>query len=365
MPDVAGVDIVSDGRALRVRWDDGLNETLPAVWFCDNADDCFDVTTGQRKRSLSNIDPDMTFESAVLESEALVFRTRAGGGGRVTRSRLRRRRAHRKEQERWLTPERLQCLAPVSAEEFLTRDEALREALARLSTLGLALLTGADASPGVVEFLVARFGFIRETNYGRLFDVRNEPSPSNLAYTAQGLDLHTDNPYREPVPTLQLLHAIRSDDRGGETCFVDGIAHAQAMAVQQPESFALLAGEPVDFEYTPPDGAVYRARRPIIECDADGHPQAIHLNHRSLAPLAMDAAKLAPWYVAYQSFHERVRRPEARFAAHLKPGDVALFDNRRILHGRTAFEPRAEGCWLQGCYADMDGAKATLARLSR
>jgi alpha-ketoglutarate-dependent taurine dioxygenase len=41
-----------------------------------------------------------------------------------------------------------------------------------------------------------------------------------------------------------------------------------------------------------------------------------------------------------------------------------VFDNRRIVHGREAYDGRASaGRWLQGCYADIDGLLATLARL--
>ena len=37
---------------------------------------------------------------------------------------------------------------------------------------------------------------------------------ANLAYTSLALPVHTDNPYRNPVPTLQLLHCIASDATG-------------------------------------------------------------------------------------------------------------------------------------------------------
>ena len=57
--------------------------------------------------------------------------------------------------------------------------------------------------------VAATFGYVRETNYGRLFDVRVEPDPDNLAFTSREIAPHTDNPYRDPVPTLQLLHCLR------------------------------------------------------------------------------------------------------------------------------------------------------------
>ncbi|HTX48496.1 MAG TPA: TauD/TfdA family dioxygenase [Caulobacteraceae bacterium] len=46
----------------------------------------------------------------------------------------------------------------------------------------------------------------------------------------------------------------------------------------------------------------------------------------------------------------------------MAPGDVVIFDNRRLLHGRRGLasdSPR----WLRGCYADADGLAATLERL--
>ena len=72
--------------------------------------------------------------------------------------------------------------------------------------------------------MVALFGYIRETNYGRWFDVRAEVNPTNLAYTSLGLQAHTDNPYRDPVPTLQILYCLESSVEGGDSYVVDGFA---------------------------------------------------------------------------------------------------------------------------------------------
>ena len=41
-----------------------------------------------------------------------------------------------------------------------------------------------------------------------------------------------------------------------------------------------------------------------------------------------------------------------------------IFDNTRILHGRTAFTGSGERL-LQGCYADLDALASTLAVLGR
>ena len=73
-------------------------------------------------------------------------------------------------------------------------------------------------------------GTCGETNYGALFDVRVEPAPGNLAFTSREILPHTDNPYRDPVPTVQLLHCLRAAGDGGDTGLVDGFAAARACA---------------------------------------------------------------------------------------------------------------------------------------
>lgn len=65
--------------------------------------------------------------------------------------------------------------------------------------------------------VVALFGYVRETNYGRHFEVRTTVNPTNLAYTGLGLQAHTDNPYRDPVPSIQVLYCLESSAAGGKT----------------------------------------------------------------------------------------------------------------------------------------------------
>ena len=363
-PEPTMATVADGGRALVLTWSDGLREALPAVWLCDNAEDAFDALTGQRRSGLGAIDPDATIAHGALGPAGLALSLRGGRTLCVARHRLLGRRREPPAPALWLTAAAIEAPDPLSAEAFLIDDGALAEAASRVVRQGLAVLSGGPAEPGYVERIVARFGFIRETNYGRLFDVRSESRPSNLAYTAEALDLHTDNPYRDPPPTLQLLHAIRADADGGATCFADAFAHARALEAAAPESFERLARQPVEFAYAAPDGAVYRARRPLIELGPDGAILAVRLNHRSLAPPDLRADELTGWYGAYRAFHQSLHAPGAALRIRLRPGDVALFDNRRIAHGREAYDGRASaGRWLQGCYADIDGLLATLARL--
>ena len=105
-------------------------------------------------------------------------------------------------------------------------------------------MTGAPCRPGTVTDVVSLFGFVRETNYGRLFDVRSEADPINLAYTGLGLQVHTDNPYRDPVPGLQLLHCLANAAEGGDSVVVDGFKAALTLHAEQPQAFELLTRHP-------------------------------------------------------------------------------------------------------------------------
>jgi len=363
-PEPVRAEIAVGGRALVLTWSDGLREALPAVWLCDNAEAAFDSQTGQRRQGLDALAFEAAFDDAKLDDAGLTASLGEDRSWVIPRHRLLARRRPRPTSALWLAPDAIQALAPIPVAGFLTEDEALGEAALRVARDGVALLTGGPAEAGLVEKIVARFGFIRETNYGRLFEVRSEPRPSNLAYSAEALALHTDNPYRDPPPTLQLLHAIRADAQGGATCFVDGFAHARALQQAQPDAFDLLARQPVQFAFSAPDGSVYRARKPLIEVGPDGALLTMRVNHRSLQPLDLAADQLGPWYAAYRAFHDRLHAPGAALAVTIQPGEVVVFDNRRILHGRAAYDGQASaGRWLQGCYADIDGLLATLARL--
>jgi hypothetical protein len=49
----------------------------------------------------------------------------------------------------------------------------------------------------------------------------------------------------------------------------------------------------------------------------------------------------------------------------LEPGDAWVFDNRRMLHARTAFDPSTGRRHLQGCYVDRDELLSRIRILER
>jgi len=213
--------------------------------------------------------------------------------------------------------------------------------------------------------VVDLFGFVRETHYGRCFDVRAEVDPVNLAYTALALPPHTDNPYRDPVPTLQLLACLRNTAEGGESVVVDGFRAAATLREEAPGAFDLLADHCARFEYAGSAGVRLQARRPILELAPDGELIAVRYNDRSAAPLLdVPFEAMAGYYAAYRRFAAILRRPALQVRFRLAPGELFIVDNTRVLHAREAFSASGSR-WLQGCYADRDGLLSTLAAIEQ
>ena len=224
---------------------------------------------------------------------------------------------------------------------------------------GLLVLSEVPPDPGAVLEVAASLGYVRETNYGRLFDVRVETSPANLAFTSLPIPPHTDNPYRDPVPTVQLLHCLDNAADGGDSGFVDGFHAAAALRAQDPAAFATLAVTPVTFRYRD-EATELSATRPLISLDARGRIREIRVNSRSLEPVRLPGARAAAFYAAYRAFAELLSSPAAMLTVRLRPGDCAVFDNTRVLHARTGFAGGGRR-HLQGCYADLDGIESAVA----
>jgi gamma-butyrobetaine dioxygenase len=179
-----------------------------------------------------------------------------------------------------------------------------------------------------------------------------------------GLGLHTDNPYREPVPGFQVLHALVASPDGGESLFGDGFAIAQHLRATSPDAFAVLTQTPVPFLYRSKDAELY-AERPLIQLSCSGDVSAIHYNSRSIAPLRLAAREAARWYAAYRGMAALLRNSRFHLQFRLRDGDLVAFDNQRTLHGRTAFSSARHPRHLRGCYLTRDSVYSEAALLRR
>jgi len=229
---------------------------------------------------------------------------------------------------------------------------------------GYIILNHVPPRPSAVLDVARHFGIPRETNFGILFDVRSLPEANDLAYTSLALDPHTDNPYRAPVPGIQLLHCLANRTPGGLSTLVDGLAVAEALRLEAPRSFDILTATPVRFRYV--DAATdLVASAPLIEIDAAGRFSAIHYSPRlDFVPL-LPPHTLELFYGARRMLDRMLKSEQFERRFRLDDGDLMMFDNRRLLHGRTGFDPTTGLRHLQGCYIDADGPRSRYRVLRR
>ena len=64
--------------------------------------------------------------------------------------------------------------------------------------------------------------------------------------------------------------------------------------------------------------------------------------------------KMDLFYKAYRKFAELLHDKRFTINFRLKAGDIFSFNNLRVLHGRTEFNPNSGERHLQGYYIDRD-----------
>jgi gamma-butyrobetaine dioxygenase len=146
----------------------------------------------------------------------------------------------------------------------------------------------------------------------------------------------------EDPPRYQLLHYLHRAPtlKGGLSYFVDSYYAAHQLRQLRPDLYDLLCTEKVAFEYN--NGGHFRYwERPTIQLDDAGTITAINYSPPFQAPLRLEgrtAGSLDRLLEALQAYADLLDAPENKFEIDMQPGDVVLFDNRRTLHARTAFE---------------------------
>lgn len=356
-PTIATLSCAPD--SLRIGFADGTHRDFLSLWLADNDPARRDPHSSQRLTDVADLPAAPQLQGARLEGGQVVLIWGDGQPPSRFDPDWLADQGRRAESSAW----RSRTLWPAGAARDAHRDcpwlpfaelaeglPAARNWLARLESEGIAFVAGVPAKDGAILEAAGHIGLVQETNYGRLFDVRATPRAENLAYTDLELGLHTDNPYREPVPGFQVLHCLVPAADGGDSLFADGFAIAAALREEDPAGFTRLTRTPVRFAYRS-RGAVLEATRPLIQLGAGDEVVAVHYNNRSIVPLPPASPGLADFYAAYRRFALALREPRFQMRVRLAAGELVVFDNWRVLHARTAFRAARH---LQGCYLTRD-----------
>ncbi|HTH04538.1 MAG TPA: TauD/TfdA family dioxygenase, partial [Ilumatobacteraceae bacterium] len=231
---------------------DGQTIELPALWLRERTRDpeAVDLRTEQRLFDPHRVDPEVGIASATFDERGMHVRFTDGHATTFDTEWLSREAVGVTGLPPVVAWDSSLAIPPFHAWDAVSNhDDALRAALHDFLSLGAIVVDGAPIDEDTVLVVAARFGRVRETNFGVLFDVRSVPDADDLAYTAVHLGPHTDNPYRDPVPGIQLLHCLVNETTGGDSTLVDSVAVIEQLAAEDPAGVELLATIPVEFWY--------------------------------------------------------------------------------------------------------------------
>ncbi|MCJ1386513.1 hypothetical protein MMC17_009639 [Xylographa soralifera] len=273
--------------------------------------------------------------------------------------------------------------------EYLESTETLHEALNHLHRFGILFLNSTPTEVSAIERIANRIGPLRNTFYGPTWDVRSVPSAKNVAYTSQNLGFHMDLLYMASPPGLQILHTMTASAKGGESLFSDGLNTCYRVSKEAPENLASLYNFQVTYRYKN-DGHWYQQYRTTlcnpIEFDASGSEipdltrseQEINWSPPFQGPFEKDIgmeditrngktepglSALRVYLKAAKTFKAFLEAEDSVFETKMEEGTCVVFDNRRILHARKAFDSDGER-WLRGAYVDKDPFKSRLRVLN-
>jgi gamma-butyrobetaine dioxygenase len=246
---------------------------------------------------------------------------------------------------------------------ILSDDAVLEQWLTMLVQYGLCRLTDTPTTLDFVGELVHHVGPIRDTNFGLVWSVQKKDDADSTAYTTLDLGQHTDLPTREVPPGFQFLHCIENTVRGGHSRMSDGWAVVEAIRAEHPDAYDALTTLDWVFCNRAKD-AEHRWIGPIIDHGSQHQPLTLRAFYPVRLAPHMAAADIPRAYESLRVFAVMARDPRFQLTYPFRPGDLVAFDNRRILHGRDAFESSGSR-HLRGTYADHDDFYSRLRVLRR
>ena len=356
----------------------GLTVPLPsgeayfnAHWLRDADPTAFDPQTGERVLDISGIEGGPVAKAARIEGDALVIDW--AGEEHTTRlplSLLETVARHGRVPDPADLPRRLwgaghhPRFVRADAAEVERSGEA-RLAFARaLIEDGVAMVTGMEATDEALTRLAETLGPVTPTVDGSCFDVRLEIAPTNLAFTARALEMHTDLPNEEAAPGVQFLHCRANTVEGGASLFVDGAAVAEALREEDRAAFDLLASHDVPF-FRRFEGRDHRSHQRVIELDRWGAVSGVTISQHLQDALDLPQRLLDDWYPAFCRLIRMMKDDRFVNRFRLEAGTCAVFDNHRVVHGREAFSAESGQRHLRGCYVDRGALRSTYRVLSR
>jgi gamma-butyrobetaine dioxygenase len=361
---------VTHPKYLELQWSDGKKSHFHYLWLRDNCATTLHPDTKERIFNQLEVSAEIHPISATVKNDSLHILWSEQNHESTFSGQWLREHAYSRD----LTPENYATTQSWDSnfinnaihsnyETLIADDKALYEWMKQLDRDGLVFVENMPSTAEALTVFAHCIDYQRQTNFGLTFEVKSEANPINLAYTSLALPLHTDLPNQETPPGYQFLHCLANETDGGESLYVDGLRVLEDLRTEAPAHFELLATHAIPFRFHDADHDIYH-HHPVINLDHLGNIVEIKYNAHIAEIFDLPESVMHEYYVAYRDLMQRLQLPKYQIQIKLVEGMMAVFDNRRVLHGRQSYEATGKR-HLRGCYVDRTEFKSRLRVLAK
>jgi gamma-butyrobetaine dioxygenase len=361
-PSKSIISVLIKNKSVIVQWSDDQYSILHPIWLRDNCccEECLNLITREHLIDLRDIPLDIEPRSVNIDDQGALVVTWSGDDDHTSRYNPAWLYSHSiPEKTDYLTNLVLWDASDISEPPTFetpngcVSDKLLNKCLKTTLRFGMVRLRGLPTDKSLVEDFALRIGPIRETHFDRIFDVISRADSDTLANTSHYLAAHTDIPTRESPPGIQILHCRIAEAKGGQSTLTDGFKIAKDIEREFPHHYKTLTttkwchanrAGPTD----------YRWEAPTIRLNDQSEPTEVRLLPFSRAPLKARYEDMDDIYAALVCFMDKANSDQYQISFPFKAGDLIMFDNRRILHGRGEFYPKTGDRALRGTYVERD-----------
>jgi len=354
-----------NSSSLDIVWNDGEKSNFNYLWLRDNCPTAHDKDSRHRMFNILKVSTDIKAKDFKINDDGeLVIQWSEGEHTSFYNPKWLRENCYTlKNKQKYISPYKLwnsslrKDLDSISIEhdEIISSDRGLIKWLEILHYKGIAIVKNTPIEKESAFPALNRISHTRETFFKTPFEVINVPKPNNSAYSAYALRNHMDLPWFETPPGYQFLHCLINSAAGGDSSAVDGFAVADYLRKNEKEIFQTLVSVPLKFrdkDYTQESIRAFHA--PAISLTKDNDYNDIRFSLATMDALDCHPDIMNKVYKAHHKFGNLLHDDRFQIKFRLNPGDIFSFNNRRVLHGRTAFNPNSGHRHLQGYYIDRD-----------
>ena len=349
--------------------DSGKKEIHP-FWLRErvNGEEFLDKNTQQRLFDPTSLNSDIAISKANISDDCLVINFNDGVNSKLNIEKIALEFSNEDnviksiDKIKWNSD--LKNIKNFEYQNNLFDSKEMHDLLISFYQYGFVIIKNVPTYDNFIVKFANSIGSVRRTNFGEHFNVKSKPDPNDLAYTSLALAPHTDNPYRNPVPCIQLLHCVESKVRGGLSTLVDGLTVTEDLKSNHPEFYKILTEIKVKFKFIDKD-VVLENWSPLIELSEEKKFKQVRFSPRLDFVPILDKEKLDLYYKARNKLSEMYNSDKYKIEFKLSAKDLIMMDNYRLLHGRTAYQTSEGERFLQGCYIDYDSTEGKLRHLKR